>query len=613
MGKKKRLNAQRSNRSLPKSTDISDAPANASMDIGEILLWLCLALFAFLIYSNTLESPFIFDDSHVIQDNPNIRLTNLTFKEITRAGFDGPSSHRPVVKISFALNYYFHGYKVLGYHLVNMMIHITTGILLYLFAKMTLGVLSRRSGIACPKWIPFFTALLWLVHPIQTQSVTYMVQRMNSMAAMFYLLSMLLYGKARLIKDIKKKWILYIGCIVSGVFSLGSKENSATLPFFLFLYEWYFFQDLDLTWLKRRILPFTGILLVVVSIVFGYLGADPITKILADYKTYPFTLTERVLTEFRVIVYYISLMIGPLPSRLNLDYDFTISHSLSDPPTTLGSLVLIAGLIGLSFYTAKKMRLLSFTILWFLGNLLIESSVIGLDLVFEHRNYLPSMLVSLTAVTLIYQHLKPKWLGVGILCAVSILFSVWTYERNGVWHDDMTLWADCAKKSPKKARPQTNLGVALYQRGKIREAMNRYSEALRLDSNYIDAHNNLGIVLRRQGRLEEAMDHFSAVLRNDPDYREAHNNLANTLSSLGRLDEAIAHYTEAIRIDPQDAIAHYNLANTFGKQGKYMEARTNYETALRIRPDFPEARRNLQRTLQLIGRTIDETKTLMRQ
>ena len=612
MGKKKRLKAQRKNRSLPKRTEVVGAHPNPALDIGEILMWLCLALFVFLIYSNTLESPFVFDDPHVIQDNPYIRLTNLTYKELKSAAFDGPSSNRPVVKLSFALNYYFHEDKVLGYHLVNILIHIMTGILLYLFAKMTLSILSLRSGVTSSKWIPFFSALLWLVHPIQTQSVTYMVQRMNSMAAMFYVLSMLLYGKARLRKDSRKRWVLFSGCIISGLFALGSKENSATLPFFIFLYEWYFFQDLNSTWLKNRILPCLGILLIVVSITFIYLGADPVRKILADYKTYPFTLSEHVLTEFRVVVYYISLLILPHPSRLNLDYDFTISHSLLDPPTTMVSLLFVVGLIGLSFNTAKKRRLLSFAILWFLGNLLIESSVIGLDLIFEHRNYLPSMFVALMTVTLFYERIRPKWLGVGILYAGIILFSIWSYERNGVWRDDMTLWADCAKKSPKKARPQTNLGVAFYQRGKTNEAMTRYYEALRIDPNYIDAHNNLGIILRRQGRLEEAMDHFSAVLSQDSEYREAHNNLANTLSGLGRLDEAIDHYVEAIRIDPHDAIAHYNLANTLGRQGKYKEAKINYEAALRIRPDFPEARKNLQRTLQLLSRSKEITQTFVK-
>jgi len=565
-----------------------------------------------LIYSNTFGSLFVFDDVQFIPDNRNIRITNLTFKDLTKAAFDGPSSYRPVAKISFALNYYFHRYNVFGYHLVNILIHITTGILLYLFVQMTLGLLSRRSGYTFYNWIPFFTAMIWLVHPIQTQSVTYVIQRMNSMAAMFYILSLLLYGKARLTDNPKKKGFLFAACIISGLLSFGSKEIAATLPFFLFLYEWYFFKDLNRDWLKRHLLPIGGILLILLFVSFLYLGGNPFEKILADYKTYPFTLTERVLTEFRVVIYYISLLILPHPSRLNVDYDFSISHSLMDPPSTLLCLLLIAGLIGLALYRAKKGLLLSFAILWFLGNLVIESSVIGLDIIFEHRTYLPSMFVCLLVVTLMFRYIKPKGLSIGILCAVTIIFSLWAYERNGVWRDDMTLWADCSKKSPNKARPHTNLGVALWQRGKTKEAMEHYSIALRINPNYIDAHNNLGIILRRQGRLEEAATHFSAVLRIDPDYREAHNNLGNTFSGLGRFDNAIIHYKEALRIDPHDAIAHYNLGNVLGNQEKFKEARTHYEAAIRIKPDFPEARRNLQRTLQLISKSVDLNKAIVR-
>jgi tetratricopeptide (TPR) repeat protein len=612
MGKKKRLKAQRSKHSIQEKVDAPKALTNASLNVGEILKWLCLALIVFLIYSNTLGSPFLFDDVHVIPDNRDIRLSNLTMDEITRAAFGGPSSYRPVAKISFALNYYFHRYNVLGYHLVNILIHITTGILLYLFVQMTLGILSRRSGYTFYNWIPFFTALIWLVHPIQTQSVSYIVQRMNSMAAMFYILSLLLYGKARLTDNPKKKGFLFAACIISGLLSFGSKEIAATLPFFLFLYEWYFFKDLNRDWLKRHLLPIGGILLILLFVSFLYLGGNPFEKILADYKTYPFTLTERVLTEFRVVIYYISLLILPHPSRLNVDYDFSISHSLMDPTSTLLCLLLIAGLIGLALYRAKKGLLLSFAILWFFGNLVIESSVIGLDIIFEHRTYLPSMFVCLLVVTLMFRYIKPKGLSIGVLCAVTIIFSLWAYERNGVWRDDMTLWADCSKKSPNKARPHTNLGVALWQRGKTKEAMEHYSIALRINPNYIDAHNNLGIILRRQGRLEEAATHFSAVLRIDPDYREAHNNLGNTFSGLGRFDNAIIHYKEALRIDPHDAIAHYNLGNVLGNQEKFKEARTHYEAAIRIKPDFPEARRNLQRTLQLISKSVDLNKAIVR-
>jgi tetratricopeptide (TPR) repeat protein len=283
-----------------------------------------------------------------------------------------------------------------------------------------------------------------------------------------------------------------------------------------------------------------------------------------------------------------------------------------DPPSTLLSLLLIAGLIGLAFYRAKKGLLLSFAIFWFFGNLVIESSVIGLDIIFEHRTYLPSMFVCIMAVILIFRYIRPKQLSIGILCAVVVMFCIWSYERNRVWRDDLTLWADCVKKSPTKARPHTNLGVALWQRGKTKEAMDHYSKALHINPNYIDAHNNLGIILRRQGRLEEAATHFSEVLRIDPDYREAHNNLGNTFSGLGRFDKAIGHYNEALRIDPYDAVAHYNLGNAFGNQGKFKEAQTHYKAALRIEPDFPEARRNLRRTLQLISKSVDVNKAIVR-
>jgi tetratricopeptide (TPR) repeat protein len=593
MGKKKRLKAQRSKGSIPKKDNEPKGPALSSKHVSDILKCFFLALIVFIIYSNTFGSPFVFDDVQFIPDNRSIRLTTLNIDGVTRAAFDGPSSYRPVAKICFALNYYFHRYSVLGYHLVNILIHITTGILLYFLVQMTLGLISRRSGYSFNKWIPFFTAMIWLVHPIQTQSVSYIVQRMNSMAAMFYILSLLLYGKARLTEETKMKGVLFAACILSGLLSFGSKEIAATLPFFLFLYEWYFFQDLRLAWLKRHLLPIGGILLILLFVAFMYLGGNPFERILADYKTYPFTLTERTLTEFRVVIYYISLLILPHPSRLNVDYDFSISHSLMDPPSTLLCLLLITGLIGLALYRAKKGLLLSFAILWFFGNLVIESSVIALDIIFEHRTYLPSIFVCLVGVSLISQHLKLKGLSIGILCAVVIIFSVWTYEINGVWRDDLTLWADCAKKSPNKARPHNNLGVALWQRGKNEEAMKHYSKALHINPNYIDAHNNLGIILRRQVRLEEAAKHFSAVLRIDPDYREAHNNLGNTFAGLGRFDNAINHYKEALHIDPHDAIAHYNLGNALGNQNKFKEARTHYEAALQIRPDFPKAHRNL--------------------
>ncbi len=513
MGKKGQRVNHRSKRSSLKKIHLARRLKGFSVHVREILVLSLLAILVFSIYSVTLEGPFVLDDLRNIENNPHIRLTRLTLDGIARAGLESPSSSRPVANISFALNYYFHRYGVLGYHLVNILIHATTGILLYLFAKTTLSLPSLRSRYEAHGWIPFMTALIWLVHPLQTQSVTYIVQRMNSMAAMFYVLSFFLYAKARLAEEKKKRWAFFAGCTLAGILSLGSKEIAATLPFFIFLYEWYFFQELSRIWLKRHVLPLVWILILLAVVSFMYLGADPLEVIVRTYQGRDFTLTERVLTEFRVVIFYISLLIFPHPSRLNLDHDFPISHSLTDPITTVLSMGAIAGLIGLAFYVGKKERLLSFCILWLLGNLVIESTVIGLEIIFEHRMYLPSMLICFMAVTLAYRHIKSKWLVVGVLSAVTVMFSIWTYERNSIWSDNVVLWRDCVDKSPKKARPHNSLGVALASQGRLDEAIGHYSEALRIKPGFAEAHTNLGNALFSQGRLDEAIGHYSEALR----------------------------------------------------------------------------------------------------
>jgi tetratricopeptide (TPR) repeat protein len=537
-----------------------------------------------------------------IKDNAHIRLTHPSLAGIARAAFESPSPNRPVANISFALNYFIHKYDVSGYHWINILIHVTTGIFLYLFVKTTLSLPSLRSKYKAQKWIPFITVLIWLVHPIQTQSVTYIVQRMNSMAAMFYVLSLFLYAKARIAEEKGKRRALFGGCIVAGILALGSKEIAATLPFFIFLYEWYFFQDLSWAWLKRHSLPFAGISILIVIVALMYLGVHPIEKILNSYGARDFTLTERVLTQFRVVIFYISLFIFPHPSRLNLDHDFLLSHSLVDPLTTLFSMGAIAGLVGLAIYMAKKERLLSFCILWFLGNLVIESSVIGLEILFEHRTYLPSMLVSLMAVTLAHRYIKAKWWRIGVLCPVLIIFSLWTYERNSVWSDDVTLWKDCLEKSPKKARIHYALGVALADQGHFKEAMTYYSGALKINPDYAEADNNLGVALNQFGRSKEAVNHLSEAIRIKPHSAEVHNNLAVALKRQGKLEDAISHFSKALGINPNYAKAHYNLGVALASQGKHKEAMTHFSEALRIKPGYAEGHNNMGVALASQGR-----------
>ena len=570
-----------------------DSPVNSSLKYETLLLSL-LAIVVILIYTDTLTTPFILDDIRNIRDNPHIRVPTLSLKNLTRAAFQSLESSRPVANISFALNYYFNGLNLVGLHLTNILIHLAGGIFLYFFVKATLRTPVLRAQFEKCDWIPFFASFLWLVHPLQTQSVAYLVQRMNSLAAMFYILSMLFYVKFRLNAGNRRIWPLLAGCALAGLLAVGTKQIAATLPVFIILYEWYFFQSLSLNWARRHFLVLSGIFLLLIIISLIYLDYDPIVGILSAYKHRDFTLVQRVLTQSRVVIFYLGLLLWPQPSRLNLDHDFALSYSLTDPVTTLISMAVITALIALAILTAKREPILSYGILWFFGNLVIESSVIGLELVFEHRNYLPSMFVIPAMVALVFRYVKPTWAGVVFLCVVGTLFTVWTFERNRVWSDELSLYRDCVEKSPAKARPHNNFGAILLQRGRLPEAIDELQTALRIKPDYSDAHYNLANALVKQGNLTEGIYHFSETLRLRPRNVKALNNMAATLVLMERYPEAIDHLKKALTINPADTALHSNFGIILKKQGNLVDARHHLLRALEINPANASARRHLE-------------------
>jgi len=372
---------------------------------------------ALVAYSNTFHVPFHFDDRPNIVENPNVQFTVLTWDRLERLI---KNTYKVTIRVfsyfTFALNYYFGGFNVFGYHLVNFFIHIASGIFLYWFLMLTFNLpsLKEKYGPISYK-VALFSSLIFISHPIQTQSVTYIVQRMASMAGMFYLLSFILYIKGRLSTGVPR--VFYFGgTVLSYLLGVFSKENVAILPLFIVLYEFYFFQNFDLSPRGKRILfALIGSLLVLGAFGFVLWGKRYIDLTIEGFQDRPFTMLERVLTQPRVVLYYVTLLVFPHPSRFNLDYDFPISKTLLNPPTTLISILIIAGLIGYSIWTAKKRPVLSFCILWYFGNLVIESSIFPLEMVYEHRLYLPAVgpfiLFSLFVVRGI-EKLKNKTAGV---------------------------------------------------------------------------------------------------------------------------------------------------------------------------------------------------------
>ena len=562
-----------------------------------------LTILVFLIY--TFHVPFVFDDKPSILNNYYIQVKNLTLESLKNAAFKSICHNRPVANISFALNYYFHQYNLPGYHLVNIIIHIITAILLYFFTKLTLEISRNKDstpeGIKRqePWLIALFTILVWAANPVQTQAITYIVQRMTSMAAMFFILAMLMYVKGRMAETGKKKWAFFGLSILSGLLAMGSKEISATLPFFIFLYEWYFLQDLDKAWFKSKIMPLACVVALFAIVGLVYLGGHPIERILKGYETRNFTPPQRVLTEFRVVIFYISLFLFPHPSRLNLDHYISISHSLFDPITTFISLIIILALIGLALYLAKKERIISFCILWFFGNLVIESSVIGLELIFEHRLYLPSMMLSLLLVLLAFRYIRPKWVAIAIITTFIAMGSVWSNQRNKVWQSEISIWQDCVKKSPEKARPYNNLGFAIYRAGDFDEAIKYLSKAIKIKPDYAKAYNNLGLALARKDKLNKAIKQFQKALQINPTNGVVQNNLGLALYKIGKTDEAIKHLSKAIKMVPDLPEAYNNLGLALMKKGRLDEAIKQFQKALQINPGYTESRRNLELAVRL--------------
>jgi Flp pilus assembly protein TadD len=554
-----------------------------------------------IIYSGTLNTPFIFDDTPNIEKNSFIRLRNLDLKKLYEAAFKSPCPTRPLANISFALNYYFRRYDVTGYHAGNIIIHMINGILVYFIVLAILTQISRageKKILTSPEFtkpaIAWFTALLFSSHPLQTQSVTYIVQRMNSMAVMFYLLAFLLYTYGRLSRAGWRRWSFYSGCLISWLMAIGSKEIAVTLPLILFLYEWYFVQDLSTKWLKRHIKHFLVPLVCLCLFAFIYLEGNPFEKILASYQSRDFTMLERALTQFRVLIFYISLMLYPHPSRLSLIHEFTIAQSLFEPLSTLFSLMAVIGLIGLAIYTARGKKLISFCILWFFINLAIESSIIGLEMIFEHRLYLPMFGFALTITCVLFEFLSERRVFASVISIfIIVCFGTATYERNRIWQNRVTFWSDAVSKAPLSPRAHNNLGLALMDQKRLEEAMGQFSEALRIYPDHAEARNNLGIALLRMGRHKEAVRHLSEALRIQPDMPDAHNNLGFVLMDQGRVEESIRHFLKALQIQPYMSDAHFNLGTALKRQGRIKQAMHHFRKALQIQPDHADAHNNL--------------------
>ncbi|MEW6078616.1 MAG: tetratricopeptide repeat protein, partial [Thermodesulfobacteriota bacterium] len=562
-----------------------------------------VALVALAIYGHTLSAPFVFDDDGIIVDNPQIMVTDITWQALTNL-FEEPSARRPLAKLTFLLNYTVHRLDVTGYRLVNLALHIANALLVYYLTGLTLGRMHQRTQST-----PLLACLLWLALPPHIQSVTYIVKRMNLLATMFYLLALICYIQGRIRQNETsgkgKRVLLFSGCALCGLVGLTARETIVTLPIFLFLYEWYFFQNREAAWLKKRF-PW----LIVIPILCGLLavvclGGHPLERIAETYRDKPFTPGQRLLTQPRVVIYFVSLLFYPHPDRLTVDYDFPLSLSLTDPFPTIAALTALAGLIVLAIAAAREHPLPSFAIFWFLGNLAIESSFIGLPLIFEHRTYLPSVFPVMAVVASAAGHLRPARAGAFVLTAAICLCGLWAWQRNGVWLTPIALWQDGVKKAPGNSRACHNLGLALERSGDYPQAIPWFRKSLDLAGRRLkkgspaiaQINNSLGAALLETGAYQEAITCLRTALQIQTesfaaeglDTAEIHNNLGVAYLRTGEVDLALSHARQALAMrisgagaDSMEAAESLNnLGLVYERQRDYNRAAACFQEALR--------------------------------
>ena len=569
-----------------------------------------LTLAVFLVYGNTLFHSFHFDDIPSILEKPWIRGLD----KIPQFIFSVWS--RPLVILSFNINHAISGFEVWSYHAFNILFHATATLLVYRLAVLIENVTVvkfAQNGVFRSR-APLFSAFIFALHPISTQSVTYISSRSTILVTIFYLAGLILFFKGLLnIKETDSRGRLFkAGCLlVAGVcFFLGilSKQTIVTLPVMMFLFHFYFVSSTPFTqWLRGQIkwIALIGVPLVCAIGWKQFFGGGIVST-----SPTPFSASSYFLTQTFVIPFeYFRKLIFPI--NLNIDVNFPVFSEWSNWANWMGIAVLLM-VLGLCIQVSRNRkgsmnrRTIGFGMAWVLITLLPTSSIVPLlDVAVEHRTYLPMVGFSLLFAGMLgglsnclaklrSDHVVSgdRAFSVVGVCSILLLlfYSAGVIKRNAVWKDEISLWADAKKKSPNLVRPYNNLGEAYDKRGEYDRAIAEFESALRLNPKYFFALNNLGNIYGKKKNYPTAIAYFEKALKEKPDYSPAHYNLARGLHLMGKPDAAVLSYHQAIRFNPYFEQAFFNLANLLLETRKPKEATVNFLRFLEMQPNHARAR-----------------------
>jgi len=569
------------------------APEGAPGRLQTLAAAALIALAILAAYNNCYRAPFVYDDQSAILENASIRRLWPPGDALLSAPAGTTVAGRPVANLTLAVNYALCGTQVRGYHALNVLIHVLAALALFGVVRRTLEgpALAGRFGKDAAA-LALAAALLWSLHPLQTECVTYVVQRVESLMGLLYLLTLYCFIRSAG----SRRPTGWQACAVAAcALGMATKEVMATAPLVVLLYDRTFvagsFRE---AWRRRRglylSLAATWLLLAGLAAGTGWsrggsagfnAGVSP-----GDYW----------LTQFEAIARYAGLAVWPRP--LVFEYGPFRVHSVAG---VLPFALCFAALAAATLAALRRRPALGFLGAWFLV-ILAPSSVVPVatQSMAEHRMYLPLAAVAVAAAAAAYSCAGRR--GLAALGLLALALGALTARRNETYASEMGLWADTVAKRPDNANARNNLGLALFRAGRTPEAIREYRAALGIQPAYPGVLNNLGNALDLSGSNQEAIGCYEAALRIVPGFAAAHYNLAKALDRTGRTAEAIGHFEEALRIEPGRADGHEGLGEALLRSGRTAEAVAQFEAALRISPGLARARFDLGNALAQAGR-----------
>lgn len=562
-----------------------------------ILAFMLITFLGLGAYANSFNAGFHFDDYTYIVNKKEIR--DLYDVRAIYQALGHPS--RFVAFFSFAVNYHFHRFDVFGYHLVNWLIHLAnSGLVYWLVLLLARTPRFDEKNIASGIFpLALFSALLFLAHPLQTEAVTYIVQRFTSLAAFFFLCAVCFYLKGRGTAG-PRQALCYAGFCAATILGMFTKQICFTIPVIIVWMEWLFFPSGVVTLIRKR-WPWLVILFLFLLLIPSFFGFDPSGIIGREFPSRSHTADiintqTYFLTQSRVIPTYIRLLFFPV--NQTLDYDFPVSRSMSEPKVILGFLFL-AMLLFLTGWLVQRQRLIAFGIGWFFITLSVTSTIIPIPhVIFEHHVYLPAVgfvIVFNLLVLAIVKRTKPYMV---LMSGVVLLFGVLTYQRNEVWRTDLNLWTDIVKKTPKKVRVWNNLGMAYLEMKEYEKSISCFDQALSMGEGEARVYNNRGLAYAGLNRDEEAIADFSRAIQiyrqNKnlvPDFSKAvwaeiFNNRGNLHIKHQRYPQAQKDLEAGLGIDPNNERILYNLGYVHELTRRPAQAKEFYERALKANAEF---------------------------